>query len=57
MKADTPRYIRFILNEDIMGYNPKADKTKKTSTAAATKKEETPDLMEEILKLAKEKTV
>lgn len=57
MKADTPRYIRFILNEDIMGYNPKADKTKKTTAAAATKKEETPDPMEEILKLTKEKTV
>lgn len=30
MKNDTPRYIRFILNEDVIAYNPKADKTKKS---------------------------
>jgi hypothetical protein len=29
MKSDTPRYIRFILNEDVIAFNPKADKTKK----------------------------
>ena len=50
MKNDTARYIRFILNEDVVGYNPKSDKTKK---AAAKPKEEAPDPMEEILKLSK----
>ncbi len=53
MKNDTPRYIRFILNEDIMGYNPKNDKTKKTADKPGPVKEEAPDPMEEILKLSK----
>lgn len=56
MKTDTARYIRFILNEDVIGYEPKEHKTKK---AASKPKEETdvPDPMEEILKLSNVKTV
>ena len=57
MKNDTARYIRFILNEDIIAHNPKADKTKKAAAKPKEKKEEAPDPMEEILKLAKGKTV
>lgn len=53
MKNDTPRYIRFILNEDVIAYNPKADKTKKSAAKPKEEKEETPDPMEEILKLSK----
>jgi plasmid replication initiation protein len=53
MKNDTPRYIRFILNEDVIAYNPKANKTKKAAAKPAAKKEEEPDPMEEILKLSK----
>ena len=53
MKNDTARYIRFILNEDIIAYNPKADKTKKAAAKPKEKKEEAPDPMEEILKLSK----
>ena len=57
MKNDTPRYIRFILNEDVMAYEPKENKTKKASSKPGPEKEERPDPMEEILKLSKEKTV
>jgi hypothetical protein len=54
MKNDTPRYIRYILNEDVIAYNPKADKTKKAAAKPAKEKpEEAPDPMEEILKLSK----
>ena len=53
MKNDTARYIRFILNEDIIAHNPKADKTKKAAAKPKEKKEEAPDPMEEILKLSK----
>lgn len=51
MKSDTPRYIRFILNEDVIGY--KENKPKKVTTKPKPEKEETPDPMEEILKLSK----
>lgn len=51
MKSDTPRYIRFILNEDIIGY--KENKPKKVTTKPKPEKEEAPDPMEEILKLSK----
>ena len=53
MKSDTARYIRFILNEDVVGYNPKSDKAKKTAAKPKEEKEEAPDPMEEILKLSK----
>lgn len=53
MKSDTARYIRFILNEDVMDYKPKENK----KTAAAPKAEQISDPMEEILKLSKKKTV
>jgi hypothetical protein len=56
MKSDTPRYIRFILNEDIIAYHPKTGKTKKTATKPQEEKEEAPDPMEEILKLSKNLT-
>ena len=57
MKNDTPRYIRFILNEDIIGYKPKEHKAKKDAPKPEPEKEERKDPMEEILKLSKEKTV
>ncbi len=57
MKSDTARYIRFILNEDIMAYEPKENKTKKATPKPGPEKEERPDPMEEILKLSQEKTV
>ena len=53
MKNDTPRYFRYILNEDIIAYNPKADKSKKASAKPVAKKEEAPDPMVAILKLSK----
>ena len=53
MKNDTPRYIRFILNEDIIAYNPKTDKTQKAAAKPKEEKLETTDPMEEILKLSK----
>ena len=53
MKNDTARYIRFILNEDVIAYNPKADKTKKAAAKPKEEKPEAPDPMEEILKLSK----
>jgi hypothetical protein len=52
MKNDTPRYIRFILNEDVIAYNPKTDKTQKAAAKPKEEKPEAPDLMEEILKLS-----
>ena len=51
MKNDTARYIRFILNEDIIAYNPKANKTKKAAAKPKEEKLDTPDLIDEILKL------
>jgi hypothetical protein len=61
MKPDTPRYIRFILNEDIMQYKPKETKKAAAAPKAEPKAEPTeeqrPDPMVEILKLSKEKTV
>jgi hypothetical protein len=53
MKNDTPRYIRFILNEDVIAYNPKGAKAKKAAAKPKEKKVEAPDPMEEILKLSK----
>ena len=57
MKNDTPRYIRYILNEDVIAYNPKGDKKAAAKPKAEPTEEERPDPMEEILKLSKEKTV
>lgn len=53
MKNDTPRYIRFILNEDIIAYKPKDDKAKKAAVKPIKEKLEEPDPMEEVLKLSK----
>jgi hypothetical protein len=53
MKNDTPKYIRFILNEDVIGYNPKTDKRKKAAAKPKEEKSEAPDPIEEILKLSK----
>jgi plasmid replication initiation protein len=57
MKNDTPRYIRYILNEDVIAYNPKGDKKATAKPKTEPTEEERPDPMEEILKLSKEKTV
>ena len=51
MKNDTPRYIRFILNEDIIAYKPKENK--KAAPKPKPTEEQRPDPMEEILKLSK----
>jgi hypothetical protein len=56
MKGDTPRYIRFILNEDVIAFHPKKDKPNKAAAKPKEKKEEAPDPMEEILKLSKNMT-
>jgi hypothetical protein len=56
MKNDTPRYIRFILNEDVIGYNPKTDKSKKSAAKSKEEKPEAPDPMEAILQLSKNLT-
>lgn len=53
IKNDTSRYIRFILNEDVIAYNPKTDKTQKATAKPKEEKPEAPDPMEEILKLSK----
>ncbi len=53
MKNDTPRYIRFILNEDIIAYNPKTTKAKKDISKSKEEEPEVPDPMIEILKLSK----
>jgi len=53
MKNDTTRYIRFILNEDVVAYNPKSDKAKKAAAKPEKEKADVPDPMEEILKLSK----
>jgi hypothetical protein len=53
MKGDTPRYIRFILNEDVIAFHPKKDKPNKATAKPKEKKEEAPDPIEEILKLSK----
>jgi plasmid replication initiation protein len=57
MKNDTPRYLRFILNEDVIAYNPKVEKKAAAKPKPGSTEEERPDPMEEILKLSKEKTV
>jgi hypothetical protein len=57
MKNDTARYIRFILNEDVIAYNPKGDKKAAAKPKTEPTEEERPDPMVEILKLSKEKTV
>jgi hypothetical protein len=53
MKGDTPRYIRFILNEDVIAFHPKKDKPNKAPAKPKEKKEDAPDPMEDILKLTK----
>ena len=62
IKEDTPRYIRFILNEDIIGYKEKPLKTKKepkTRQKEGRMEEQEPyvDPMDSILGLANKKTV
>ena len=62
VKDDTARYVRFILNEDIIGYKEKPVKTKnepKTSQKEADKEKQEPnvDPMVTILGLANRKTV
>uniref|UniRef100_UPI00047BAC10 replication initiation protein n=1 Tax=Flavobacterium frigidarium TaxID=99286 RepID=UPI00047BAC10 len=55
-RSDTPRYMRFILNEDVVAYDPAKEKQKKKAAKTETNskpKEEAPDPMEEILKLSK----
>lgn len=49
IKDDTPRYVRFILNEDVMGYVPKPAKTKKASKIEENKPN---DVMATILDLS-----
>lgn len=49
IKDDTARYIRFILNEDILGYTQSAGKTKKK---AKTEEKEPNDAMAAILSLS-----
>ena len=53
MKNDTPRYIRFILNEDVIGHKPKSDKPKKAAVKSNEAELAVPDPMVEILKLSK----
>lgn len=57
MKNDTPKYIRYILNEDVMGYDPKKDKKAATQPKPGLAVEEKTDPMVEILKLSNQKTV
>lgn len=57
MKPDTARYIRFILNEDVMDYKPKENKKAAAAPKPKPTEEPRPDPMEEILKLSKDKTV
>lgn len=62
VKDDTARYIRFILNEDVVGYKEKPVKTKnepKTSQKEGETKSKEPnvDPMASILGLANKKTV
>ncbi|NRT13599.1 hypothetical protein HNQ00_003253, partial [Flavobacterium sp. 14A] len=55
VKSDTARYMRFILNEDVIAYDPAKEKPKKKAAKTAANsepKEEAPDPMEEILKLS-----
>ncbi len=58
MKNDTARYIRFILNEDIIAYNPKSTKAKQAVSKAKEeeKEPEVPDPMIDILNLSKKMT-
>ena len=57
MKNDTPKYIRYILNEDVMGYDPKKDKKAAAQPKPGPAEEEKTDPMVEILKLSNQKTV
>jgi hypothetical protein len=57
MKNDTPKYIRYILNEDVMGYDPKKDKKAAAQPKPGPADEEKTDPMVEILKLSNQKTV
>ena len=53
MKSDSPRYIRFILNEDIIAYKSKSAKAKQAVSKAREEQPEVPDPMIEILNLSK----
>jgi plasmid replication initiation protein len=53
IKDDTSRYVRFILNEDVLGYTPKPTKTNKVSKI----EENEPDAMAVVLNLANNKTI
>ena len=55
IKEDTQRYVRFILNEDILKYSEKPIATKKPSKIE--EKEPVNDVMADILGLAKSKAV
>ena len=57
VKDDTARYIRFILNEDILSYVEKPGKTKKLATAQAVAEPKADNPMDAVLNLAKNKTV
>jgi plasmid replication initiation protein len=57
MRNDTPKYIRYILNEDVMGYDPKKDKKAAAQPKPGPADEEKTDPMVEILKLSNQKTI
>lgn len=56
IKDDTPRYVRFILNEDVLDYTPKST-AKSTASKTEEKKDDPIDTMATILNLANNKTV
>lgn len=56
VKDDTARYIRFILNEDVLDYIPKST-AKNTTYKTEEKKDDSIDPMATILNLANTKTV
>jgi len=56
VKDDTARYIRFILNEDILSYVEKSGKTKNPATTQTVAEPRTDNPMDSIAKLAKSKT-
>lgn len=56
VKDDTARYIRFILNEDILSYVEKSGKTKNPATTQTVAEPTTDNPMDSIAKLAKSKT-
>lgn len=56
VKDDTPRYVRFILNEDVLDYTLKST-AKSTASKTVEKKDDPIDPMATILNLANDKTV